>query len=80
MRLKATEFLKPRRRTGKFDARDATNKKSMLFPFHVINAHNLPGAKLLKFFKTAQTRLIINMKGKTLDLLRCGMVEIHVNT
>ena len=78
--LEATESLKPRRRTGKFDARDAADEKAVLFPLHVINIHDLPGAKLPEFFETAQTRLIIDVKSESLDLLRRRVMKIHVNT
>jgi hypothetical protein len=78
--LEATESLKPRRRTGKSDARDAADEKAVLAPLHVINTDDLSGAKLPEFFETAQTRLIIDVKGKPLDLLRRGMMKIHVKT
>ena len=78
MPLEATEILKARGGTGQFDTRDAADEKTVFFPFYVINIHDLPGAKFLEFVKTTQARLIINMKGKTINPLCRGMVKIHV--
>lgn len=79
MRLQATEVLKARGWTGQFNARDATDKKTMFFPFHIIDRHHLPGTEIPEFLEPAQARLVVGIESKTADFLGGGMPEIHLH-